>query len=88
MFFCTIDRSACGGDDNQQNLPICPANCWWWHRLGAQFLGSYGIKSLAGLGLYGTVTCLILLAAGIILVVTIAILQREREFIRPMGARM
>jgi len=56
--------------------------------LCAQFLGSYGVKSLAGLGLPATAGILTLLAVGASLVVAIAIVRCERGFISPLGGRV
>lgn len=56
--------------------------------LGAQFLGSFGVKSLIPLGLYGAVACLFLLTAVIAACLVLAILKREHGIIRPMGARV
>ena len=56
--------------------------------LCAQFLGSYSVKSLAGLGLYGTMASLVVLSVGMAVAVVIAIQQHKRGFIRPLGARV
>lgn len=54
--------------------------------LGAQFLGSYGVKSIAGIGLFGTIAGLSVLAAVTALAIAFAVLRRERGFISPLGA--
>ena len=56
--------------------------------LCAQFLGSFGVKSLAGLGLPATVASLTLLAFGVALVIAIAVVRCERGFISPLGGRV
>ena len=56
--------------------------------LGAQFLGSYGMKSLASIGLAGTVAILGLMTLVIVLAAAFVVLRYEHGFIRPLGARV
>ncbi len=56
--------------------------------LTAQFLGSYGVKSLAGLGLFGALVSLATLALVLAVLVAIVISRRERGFISPLGSRV